>query len=126
MVGCNEKAKHTYKAPDGLGIHLCDKHYEEWKESENKRPLKTVLKGYAKWSISLLGVLVMIPAGVLFIGFVVYALVYGLPISYSFRIGLIFTEIPLQGEGAGTPLIFGIVILLVGIVLTYIGFKKME
>lgn len=129
---CDDKATHKYRTQDGFSVWLCDKHYNEWTgKSDYKLPpfsetLQMRLIWLVKWGIRLVGVLVMIPAGILFIGFVVYALVVGLPIVYSFRIWLIFTEIHLQGEGAATPSIFGIVLLLVGIVLTYIGFMKME
>jgi len=39
-TGCNDKATHTYKAPDGLIIPLCDKHYKEWKKHEYKYEYK--------------------------------------------------------------------------------------
>jgi len=130
-TGCNEKATHTCRSADGLRIPLCNRHYEERKELGYKplpfsETLKMRLIWLVKWGIRLMGVLVMIPVGIIFIGFFGYALVQGLPTVYSFGIYLIFFEYTLQGTGADIPLIFGIVILFVGIALTYIGFKKMK
>jgi len=130
-TGCNDKATHTYKALDGLRIPLCDKHYKKSETYEYKPgPLKVRLRmrmvWLVKWFIRLMGILVLIPAGVLAIGFAVYTLVAGTQLLFDLNIGLIFFSFNIHLEDARIVSLIGIVTLLVGIALTYIGFKKME
>lgn len=124
-TGCNEKATHNYRAPSGFKIQLCDRHYKEWEKYEHKRsPIMSLIE-VGKWLIRLTGVLTML-FGVVIIGFVVNAITQGISLSFDMNIGLIFSEFHLHLEDARIVSVSGIVILLVGIALFYIGFMKME
>jgi len=127
---CIDEATHIFVGRDRSRIQLCDKHYKEWKKYEYKPPplgtrIIDTLKVSAKWFSRVIGVL-MIPVGVIIIGFVMYTLVTGATVLSSIDINFPFYSFHWHHTGAGLPAVIGVSILLVGIALTYIGWWKME
>ena len=124
-TGCNEKATHKYRAQSGFKVPLCDGHHKEWEKYEYKRSPVMMLIELGKWLIRLTGVLTIL-FGVLTIGFAAYSIIQSVKLSFVINISLIFFDFYLYLEDALMVSASGILILLVGLALFYIGFMKME
>jgi len=124
-TGCNEKATHKYRAVARFRVPLCDRHYKEWEKYAEKRSPVTLLIGLGKGLVRLTGVLMLL-VGVLAIGFALSAVTQGTKLSFEMDIGLIFTELHLHLEDALSVSLVGILVMLVGVALFYVGFMKME
>jgi hypothetical protein len=76
--------------------------------------------GLLKTLLELVGILMMI-GGVIFIAVGAYGLAGGTGITFTINESLVTAQ-----EGGQIFSIIGVVVLLVGIALTYIGFKRMK